>query len=365
MGKRGASTVPVLVYYCTVCPRAANGRNRNHTPEHTASKTPSSKIPHTSQSMPTACPDSSWTASDFGCLRIEPEASTPFECSALCGPNAALACISSAEKNAFVFSMATELVAAGFNGGFTPRLAVGNYMRPEPTGNYIRRDENWNICTTSNEAVPFTNWELGEPAYAGGADVDGRCVEMYVAGQWRAQRCDDLTYCVCEHGLVTSAEFLALRQAFIAHINAWTGITYGVIIPSLSLLPFLIAHACSACRRWRLPTPSAAAAAAAATADSTATKLAAAEVASQRLRSRISNTVMLMAWTFIVVGNTPFTLWVMNIYLRRTTGAFSNYLGFFVSDWGSCHSLFARPMPPELSLRAASSWPFPASFCVA
>mmetsp|Transcript_50217 Transcript_50217/g.162315 ORF Transcript_50217/g.162315 Transcript_50217/m.162315 type:complete len:511 (+) Transcript_50217:2-1534(+) len=86
----------------------------------------------------------------FGSYHITAEPSTHWVCAALCGPNAALACVQSSEENEYVARLAADAGAIHF--------WVGNYQRPagaEPGGG-------WDVCQ-SGEAANFAKWDSGQP----------------------------------------------------------------------------------------------------------------------------------------------------------------------------------------------------------
>ena len=113
------------------------------------------------------CP-AGWSAGPANKCYHLTEPSTHWGCATLCGDGASLACIGSAEEDAFAGAMA-EAAGAG-------DVWIGLYQAPgsaEPAGG-------WDHCS-SGEVVAYANWAPGQPNDVGSGEA---CAEMSPGEQW-------------------------------------------------------------------------------------------------------------------------------------------------------------------------------------
>ena len=265
-----------------------------------------------------SCPDD-WTASKFGCHRIVRAPIGQYDCPALCGHNATLACIGSTEESAFVKDLAATTAVTW--------LWLGHYQREEAAGG-------WDSCA-SGEASNFSNWP-DNPSHGQTSSMamysSSSCVAMVLShGQWIDRPCpgplssigDTLSCggCLCEHGAEGSPEFTAFVDAerrrfqdYMAPRNLFTGIWFGIALPLLSALPVLIpwcrsrGRARRARRTVQESSPNAQSEETEPSNLSANTLLAEAELASVQLRHRVSGTIALVGWVLCLVGWSPFVL---------------------------------------------------------
>ena len=258
-----------------------------------------------------ACP-LGWNASAFGCHRVIKAAVRQHECPALCGPNATLACIGSAAENAHV----AELAAAHD----VLWLWLGHYSRNagwQCAAGGAANFEYWdNLTTVENRPGQVS---AGEYEYRAHCAV----TVLPFEGRWTAQSCAHYDYnplpmpiscagCVCEYGAESSADFAAYaddtrraHEAYMEPKHIFAGLWFGVAVPFIALIPYLISLCVSCASRARRTRDS--------KADelesgSAGALLADAEIASVKLRQRVSGTIAQVGWTLCVIGWSPFFL---------------------------------------------------------
>ena len=190
-----------------------------------------------------ACP-APYTSTATGCYHVTSERSSHWGCAALCGSNASLACIGSAEENAVVTSVAVEQVGEG------TKVWLGNYQSAdgaEPGGG-------WDMCM-SGSTQAFVNWVPGEPNVGGKdcavldtGELDGG------TGRWADGPCGYSYPCLCKHGADPAPEYAAFAEALQA-AQAQDFTIYLVIVPTASLLPLLLwgCYSCVSRRFGRVP----------------------------------------------------------------------------------------------------------------
>jgi hypothetical protein len=186
-------------------------------------------VPFASVLIAAACPDASWTAANGRCYRATREWVPQWECASLCGPNASLACITSAAENAVAARLAARTGWAWF----------GLYQRPgsaEPSGG-------WDTCSTG-EVTSFSNWAPEQPNDL--RLLNQACVaffndaSIHVDGRWDDVHCSVARPCICEHGASSSPDYDAFAAEQQNELIVWTLITFVGLIPSLMLLPILV-----------------------------------------------------------------------------------------------------------------------------
>ena len=172
-----------------------------------------------------ACPDG-WSASPAGkCYKVTSESASHLGCVDLCG-RASLACIRSAEENAF----AVELV------GKDKAVWIGNYQAPGS----VEPDGGWGQCSTG-EASGYVNWAQGQP---GDSVQSNENCAFVKTGLWHNAQCAMRFHCLCERGANASSAYLAFVEAYIpAYIQRFrneAALFFGVRIPLYWALPALL-----------------------------------------------------------------------------------------------------------------------------
>ena len=142
--------------------------------------------------------------------------------------------------------------------------------------------------------------------------------------------------CLCEHGAGATPEYLVFaevqRTQVLAFQRTWAALSFGVIVPLVSLLPFLCCFAARGLCRPRAPsTRSSDMEEPTNEEHASFAKLASAERAAASLRTRVSTTFAWAGWFLFVLGFTPFLLRVLTD-LTLTIGPVENYLG--ACFWG-------------------------------
>ena len=152
-----------------------------------------------------------WNASEFGCHRVVKAAVPQYDCPALCGPNATIACIGSAAENAYV-----ERLAAQHPDSFM-WLWLGHY----------RPSNSWE-CVAGG-AAPFENWDnitasaVG-PDQSSGYEYSYRCAAMSLTlqGRWLPRSCAPQVSmahpfscggCACEYGGGSAAAYVSFSDS--------------------------------------------------------------------------------------------------------------------------------------------------------
>ena len=250
-------------------------------------------------SMALSCP-TGWASSAHGCHRVTTGVSWPhWGCNEMCGPNAALACISSAEENEVV----TKLVSAFSSSNIS--VWLGNYQRE---GEW--QANGWDMCA-SGETTSFVNWSPSEGpvGVVRSTGSESRCSyldsaeEGGVLGLWGADRCArPKLHCLCEYGAAPSPEYVAWAGEAQASIRMWSLIIYLVIIPLVSLLPVCIVALCRRCRRPSTRVALYAPNEETVSLSASAVKLADAERAAATLRRRVSDVITALGWAMFVAG---------------------------------------------------------------
>ena len=289
-----------------------------------------------------ACPDD-WTASKFGCHRVVRAPIGQYDCPERCGQNATLACIRSAEENAYI----KDLTA----GTAVTWLWLGHYKREQASGG-------WDSCATGENSTFSNGRDNPNDGEASSMAMysSKSCVAMILSrGQWVDRPCpgplssiyDSLSCggCLCEYGAESSPEFTAFVdterrrfQDYMAPRNLFTGVWFGIALPLLSALPVLIPWCRSRGRARRsrrtapVPytvqesSPNSQSEETESSTRSTNTLLAEAELASVQLRHRVSGTIALVGWVLCLVGWSPFVLVFLGNSLAAA-GPFPCWLG--------------------------------------
>ena len=331
-------------------------------------------------------------------LFLTPAPATHWGCRALCSAgNGSLACIGSAADNAN---------ASAFTANFFRNFGTGVWIGVHQGVGAAEPAGDWGACSNGKPAwLSVDAWEAGEPNHWGfGED----CASLEPSGQWNDRPCGLALHCVCEIGTVDSPNFTAFADAqrelwpqVEQTMLLWTLLVYLGIIPLLSLLPMLCswayARARRGCRRTesRGPaTPCSSSPTAAATAATAATAPAAActdtesgfepassgktafersaklsveeeatiakgERAAKALRNRVSGTISHIGWLLVVLGITPFLLFILGIDLTPTAGSWAYYLGTFC--WGL--AMFVLALRPIDAMRITRTSRFLFCFC--
>lgn len=271
-----------------------------------------------------SCPNTSLAACYF-----VPGDATHWGCAALCGPDASLACVSSAAESELVARIVEEQIGGKRIFGWI--------------GNYQSSDGGWNACS-SGEAPGFTDWLRGHPS------VDGpeNCAIMLpvissdAGGRWDALSCANIFPCICEHGVPTAPEYFA---RFALNLYIFLGIFLFVVLYKLighaliyscrpemlqdPLRPDLIVLCCVLIRE-RCSSTQLAPAAKLLNDSDVADALLAAERHATRLRARVNAVLLQVAWTLGAFGSLPTLFWIVGRSLTPTLGAFTWYISFLL-----------------------------------
>jgi hypothetical protein len=277
------------------------------------------------------CPGG-WARFDEGgkCYKVTAGRFNALGCAAACGENATLACIRSSAEADFIASLTRSV----------GDVWIGLYQSPgavEPGGG-------WDMCA-SGETTNFTNWQsgypsnfyrtmifrdLGEMSYANRQCAAKR--REYLRNGWFDSPCYLRYRCLCELGAPASAEYLAFMEADIAKgqqlLRTLSAVLYGGLIPAawLVLLAFFCALlACLRLRRKKEPAQDAgvlsdswkgfkglnsfkgkhAKSATFPPEKRTREKLTDAVAKADRLRLRVSGTLVLLGWMLLALGAMP------------------------------------------------------------
>ena len=280
------------------------------------------------------CPEGFETVSgdDGICYHLTPAWDTQMGCATRCAsmaPNSQLACLATPEQNAFVLN--TLLLAASRD--FTPgagkvHVWFGRFAQNTATG------VSW-PCTSGTHnnfsALPSSGFE--------------KCLSLHSTlhrWSWAYSPCFAPGRCLCEIstkfadvGMSPAYEAFAkaerlLTDKLLADGRLAVLITYLVVLPSLSLLPFIISRCCrSYCRvqqsmavEGRVTSRVAQARSAHSTtsqspppsrgrsiaAEAVIEHLRVAETAAKRVRERLSTALVFVGWTLFVVAIAPIIL---------------------------------------------------------
>lgn len=195
-----------------------------------------------------ACP-SGFSASPTGaCIMVTTDRTTHWDCAALCGANASLACISSAKDNEFVASLVPS------NPGDVPylhhELWLGGYKASDGGGYRAESDASYGYKCASGQPMNYTAWSIAdrEPndrrSNINGLSSD--CAKIlvhgadgYPNGAWAVGPCADGRRCVCEYGPGPSEEYVATINADTQLTPMVTAVwvTLGVVVPLIWLFP--------------------------------------------------------------------------------------------------------------------------------
>ena len=272
---------------------------------------------------------------DGKCYKVTAGRFNALGCAAACGENATLACIRSSAEADFVSSL-TRSVGDVWIGLYQSAGAA------EPGGG-------WDMCP-SGVTTNFTNWlsgypsnfyrtmifrDLGEMSYANRQCAAKR--RAYLRNGWFDSPCYLRNRCLCELGAPASAEYLAFMEADIAKgqqlLRTLTAILYGGLIPAAWLVPLAFFCALLACLRLRRKkargqdagmsqfkglfkgsdswkglgsfTGKGAKSATFPREKRTREKLTDAVAKADRLRLRVSGTLVLLGWMLLAVGAVP------------------------------------------------------------
>ena len=147
-----------------------------------------------------SCP-TGWTPRAGRCYKLTDKSTSALGCVDLCGADASLACIRTAEENA-------ALTALLINHSGFPAAWIGNYQRPgsaQPDG----------VCP-SGEAVDYTgtNW-----ARTRVSDIGGDNAVLLADGGW------ELVFaCLCEYGPDPSPAYLTFLNAQLQSLRIFASI---------------------------------------------------------------------------------------------------------------------------------------------
>ena len=195
-------------------------------------------LAHGAASMMVACPDG-WTHGAGRCYKLTDASLTALGCVELCGENASLACLRSAEENA----AATALLVSDSRSSFA---WIGNYQR---LGS-VEPDGGGDVCA-SGEAVNYTNWAPGQPAVNYISRED--CAVIYHDGGWEDMGLSSVfpLSCLCELGAEPKPEYLAFLDAQLQALRDVAAALFGGLVPALWLLPALTVLGYQLCHRLK------------------------------------------------------------------------------------------------------------------
>ena len=251
-----------------------------------------------------------------------------WQCAALCGKDASLACITSAADNAWLASWVNQ--SKTYRNG----VWIGHYQDPiedEKLG--------WTQCSNGRSET-FTNWFKSPSGCTDDCSVSGlrapdqpnedysanrernpvarmteECAALRPEG-WFDERCAwRQYYCLCEHGTPTSSTYEAWvarnRPTWLTgHIqNATIASVIAVVIAIFPVLVLVARNACSDASRkpW-----------------------------AQRVRARVQHVFQLVAWISIIFGITAVALfivscrWASCTFIHPIMGHTINYSVFIV-----------------------------------
>lgn len=283
-----------------------------------------------------ACP-AGWTAASGGCYLVTTAWTTQrWECDRLCGANASLACIGSAEESAAVTVYTQTMAERGY--GYNPPVWLGNYRRPD--GGWqgcAQGDGHFNLSTfpTVFETTDCAClWQDESTSPSGKLNrpwgADGRVAQMYELPCSLGAAEATAFHCLCKHGQAVSPAAAAFDEAQRVAPLRSTLIVFLGVIPVLSLLPVLLAWSYLRVRRvCRRACAGGAALGEDETSRSatagTSAKLQEAQRAADALRARVSGTLAWVGWTLILLGIIPFALFFLAI-VDVTAGKPNHYL---------------------------------------
>ena len=252
-----------------------------------------------------------------------------FQCSALCGSDASLACVTSDEENEWLASFVNT-------SDIWPTAAlrnawIGNYQDPVDQGaavgwkqcsngrseTYTHWFENRTDCTDFERVGPTEDdcWMSGAQMpdqpneYTATTMSNGRttedCAALHLHG-WSDERCAWRRFpCLCEHGTPTSSAYEAWVQRLypvwnrVYIRNAWWGMG---ISGAIAILPALVLIVRSACCRPAQKTWA------------------------QRVQSRVRHTWLALGWCAMVIGLTPLVMYMLGRQAEPVLGDMVYYL---------------------------------------
>ena len=268
-----------------------------------------------------ACP-SGFSASPTGaCLKVTTERAAHWDCAALCGASASLACISSAEDNEFISSLAP--LESGDVSYLDHQLWLGGYKASDGGGYRATELQVHGYKCSAGQQLNYSKWANFEPSdqpgFLNGLSKD--CVKLHVHdtgaigaggnsgteadwaignGSWSVGSCADAKRCVCEYGAGPTEEYAATINADtqLAPMVTALWVTFGVVLPLIWLLPplvlLVVIGICALVRRRAAPASAAESAAVA--------KLEAAERAARSLRWRVNGFLFQLGYMLYFLG---------------------------------------------------------------
>ena len=252
-----------------------------------------------------------------------------FQCSALCGSDASLACITNEEENSWLASLVNT-------SDVWPPLAlrnawIGNYQNPVDQGAAV----GWTQCS-NGRSTDYTHWfknrtgctdyarvgSAHDDCWMSGAQMPDQpneytattmsngqttedCAALHPHG-WSDERCAWRRFpCLCEHGTPTSSAYEAWVQRLypvwnrVYIRNSWWGMGISVAI---AILPTLVLMARSVCcsssqKTWV-----------------------------QRVRSRVRHSWLALGWCSMVIGLAPLIMWLLGRQAAPILGNMIYYL---------------------------------------
>ena len=341
-----------------------------------------------------ACPPTYTASANGGCYFIPPDPAPHWDCSSRCGPGASLACPADDDT--------LTAVAADFLSTRGIKLWIGVYQglgAAEPLGG-------WDKCTNGANLTQSA-WLPGEPNHWG---IEGEdCVTLVGSeARWTDSPCGLNAHCLCALGAAESPEYAAFADAqraawpsVQASLTSWTLIVFLGVVPILSLLPAVLLCLCARARKRcktaaknapptttttttttaapTIPTPEHAeghnkwqrAMTTLKRSRSSGSLLATLSIAEahalekgQRaaaaLRNRVSGTIANTGWALVILGLTPFALFIFAIDLTPKAGSWTYYLGALFFGL----AMFGLALRPIDARRIATTCRLLFGFCV-
>jgi hypothetical protein len=143
-----------------------------------------------------------------GCYRLTNESlsglATHEECATLCGANASLACITSADEHAFV-------MREFFADGAAASAWHGLYQWPTDQG----RERGWDRCSTGEHVGSFSSWGQRDDQRG----QEEACAMLHKDGTWKDKRCINHYPCLCERSQTKGVTTSLAYNSFAAYIR--------------------------------------------------------------------------------------------------------------------------------------------------